>query len=203
MPLIKGSSREAVSENIRRERAAGKPRRQAVAIALDVARRNRAAGGSASPPWYVRSEARGMTHTGPIVSPVAGRTDHHAMSVPSGAYVLPADHVSSLGQGNTQAGMAVLNRMFSTGPYGIGLPKMSRGRGAPPAPKPAKFADGGAAGPVPIMAAGGEYVISPEQVASIGGGDVERGHKILDAWVVSNRRKHIKTLRKLPGPAKD
>ncbi len=38
MPLIKGSSREAISENIRTEIAAGKPQRQAVAIALATAR---------------------------------------------------------------------------------------------------------------------------------------------------------------------
>lgn len=39
MPLVKGSSRKAVSANIRTEMAHGKPQKQAVAIALDVARR--------------------------------------------------------------------------------------------------------------------------------------------------------------------
>ena len=39
MPLRRGSSREVVSSNIRREVAAGKPQRQAVAIALSEARR--------------------------------------------------------------------------------------------------------------------------------------------------------------------
>jgi hypothetical protein len=34
MPLVPGSSRKAVSENIKRELAAGKPRAQAIAIAL-------------------------------------------------------------------------------------------------------------------------------------------------------------------------
>ena len=37
MPLIKGSSQKAISENIRTERAAGKPEKQAVAIALNTA----------------------------------------------------------------------------------------------------------------------------------------------------------------------
>lgn len=37
MPLVKGSSRRAISENIRRELAAGRPRKQAIAIALRVA----------------------------------------------------------------------------------------------------------------------------------------------------------------------
>ena len=40
MPLVKGGSKKAVSENIRREMAHGKPQRQAVAIALDVARKS-------------------------------------------------------------------------------------------------------------------------------------------------------------------
>lgn len=40
MPLTKGSSRQAVSKNIKTEIAAGKPQRQAVAIALNTARQS-------------------------------------------------------------------------------------------------------------------------------------------------------------------
>ena len=40
MPLKRGKSKAAVSSNIKREMAAGKPQRQAVAIALDTARRS-------------------------------------------------------------------------------------------------------------------------------------------------------------------
>jgi len=43
MPLIKSGSRQAMSENIRTEMHAGKPQKQAVAIAYSVARK---AGGS-------------------------------------------------------------------------------------------------------------------------------------------------------------
>jgi len=40
MPLKSGKSRKAISQNIRTEIAAGKPQKQAVAIALDTARRS-------------------------------------------------------------------------------------------------------------------------------------------------------------------
>jgi hypothetical protein len=39
MPLIKSKAKKAVGVNIGREEAAGKPRKQAIAIALDVQRR--------------------------------------------------------------------------------------------------------------------------------------------------------------------
>jgi len=39
MPLIKSKSKKAIGENIKREEEAGKPRKQAIAIALSVARK--------------------------------------------------------------------------------------------------------------------------------------------------------------------
>lgn len=47
MPLIKSKSKKAVGENIKREEEAGKPQKQAVAIALSVQRR--AGGGKKRP----------------------------------------------------------------------------------------------------------------------------------------------------------
>lgn len=41
MPLVHGGSKEAVSENIRREMHAGKPQKQAIAIAMSEKRRTR------------------------------------------------------------------------------------------------------------------------------------------------------------------
>jgi len=41
MPLKKGSSNETISQNIRIEMNAGKPQKQAVAIALNVAGKSR------------------------------------------------------------------------------------------------------------------------------------------------------------------
>lgn len=211
MPLQQSASPAAFEGNLKAELAAGKPRDQSLAIAYSVARKNRAGGGSMpalppnSPQHLMRAEAQGM-HTGPISSAVGGRTDHHPLHVPSSSYVLPADHISSLGQGNTANGMAVVGRMFpNSGPYGAGRSMaIPHGAGAPRAPRHAGGVDGGGVGhPTPIMAAGGEFVISPLDVARVGNGNVKHGLQILDHWVVSNRKHHIKTLQRLPGPAKN
>lgn len=41
MPLKKGKSRKAISQNIKTEMAAGRPQKQAVAIAMSVAGKSR------------------------------------------------------------------------------------------------------------------------------------------------------------------
>ncbi len=56
---------------------------------------------------------------------------------------------------------------------------------------------------MPIVAAGGEYVLSPEQVRGVGNGDLDTGHRVLDRFVKDTRAQLIKTLQKLPGPKKD
>lgn len=203
MPLIKSASRKAVGENIKREVGSGKPRRAAIAIALDVQRRARKASGGAIP-FTIRSSARQLEHSGMIHSPVAGRTDRIPMGVGKNSYVIPADVVSGVGQGNSIAGAQALNKLFGMGPGGAAMPHphamkmptagMMKGRKG--------FADGGEPGTADIVAAGGEWVVSPESVHRIGGGDVAHGHEILDHFVKQVRAKTIKTLRKLPGPKK-
>ena len=64
-------------------------------------------------------------------------------------------------------------------------------------------AAGGESSGVPIVAAGGEWVISPEQVKRVGHGDIDAGHRVLDAFVKRVREELIGTLQKLPGPKRD
>jgi hypothetical protein len=170
MPLKKGKSRKIISHNISEMMHAGYPQKQAVAASLSQARRSRATGGVAM--------TKARTHVGPIHSNVAGRTDHLPMHVPSGAYVIPADIVSALGEGNTMAGFRILNDMF-------GVQQL----GDEPATE--------------IVAAGGEYVIAPSSVLRIGGGDMDRGHNHLDEFIKKYRAQTVKTLKSLPGPKRD
>lgn len=136
--------------------------------------------GGGIPHFAVRTPAIDAPHIGPIKSPVAGRTDHIPLKVPANSFVIPADIVSGLGQGNTDAGHKVLSHLF---------PNVGR-------------ADGGSVPGIDVMVAGGEHVVSPEECARLGGGDIEKGHRILDGFVVDQRKKLVKTLSKLPGPVK-
>lgn len=322
MPLLPG--KRNIGRNIEEMEAHGHPRDQSIAAALNVARKHRAEGGATV-------HSIGHLHTGPIHSPVAGRTDHLPMHVPSGSYVLPSDIVSAGGEGNTIAGFKVLRRTFggdpygqssapygqSKGPYGERMERASggsvhraagilfvspdkevllmrrkgkdhAGEWALPAGgiekdetpeqaarreteeeagyshegglspfmhsrregvdfttflahsqrfKPklndehddakwtsleeaeklplhpgvkaaleklrARKAHGGATSGVPIVAAGGEWVIPPHHVERVGGGDIDRGHRVLDEFVKRVRKELIGTLQKLPGPRKD
>jgi hypothetical protein len=146
-------------------------------------------------------------HVGPIHSRVSGRTDHLPVHVPSGAYVLPADIVSAMGEGNTAAGFEHVKRMFGGLPYGgHGHIPYAGGSGPYGSELPTK-ADGGSmsnvGAPVPCVLAGGEYVLSPDQVMTAGDGDMDAGHKALDGFVNQYRANTIKTLKGLPGPKKD
>lgn len=303
---------------------------EAIASALRIARKPREGGGATT---EVKKTTGPHIHSGPIHSPVAGRTDHLPMHVESGSYVLPADIVSAGGEGNTIAGFKILRRMFGGQPYGGGAspygqsggvygspgeyakgggvraagiifmsPKKEillmrraganhHGEWALPAggiekgerPQEAalretreeagydhdgglspfmhskregvdfttylahsdKFtpklndehddyewikstealksldlhpgvrealerlgkrsakAGGGAASGVPIVAAGGEWVIPPHHVVHIGDGDIDSGHIVLDKFVHHVRKELIGTLQKLPGPQRD
>lgn len=205
MPLIKSGSKAAISQNIREMVHAGHPQDQAVAAAMRNAREYGKAGGGAAP-LGERMAARQIFHEGFLHSSVPGRTDKLPISVSGGAYVLPADHVAALGQGNSLAGANIVNKLFKMGPYGTSLGGL---RSAKPAAarlnlrmKPPKFEQGGKSKHVPIIAAGGEIVIPPDKIVDRFGA-LDKGHQALDQWVVRTRKKHIKTLKKLKPPKQD
>lgn len=295
--------------------------------ALALSRKHRESGGitEVSAPRPPR-----RLHVGPIHSPVAGRTDHLPIHVPSGSYVLPADIVSAGGEGNTMAGYKTLRRTFGGSPYGTGnapygedegvyrspLPRATGGRaagilfldpqknvllmrrtgkdhrgewalpagGIEKGERPSEAAlretreeagydhdgglspfmhsdsdgvdfttfvahserfkpklndehddavwvkpdeaqkmnlhpgvkraldklarrtgkaHGGEATGVPIVAAGGEWVVPPHHVRAVGNGDMDAGHRVLDAFVKRVRKELIADLQKLPGPKRD
>ena len=236
MPLIKSGSKAAISKNISEMVSAGHPQKQAVAAALNTARKARKAGGgpigmppgikmpgqsgdqskgrggptitppsTAHVPWRVKATPPASTTIpapkvapGALVGPTMGRADAISTKVPNGSHILPADTVSAIGQGNSMAGFHRLGTAFphSAGSHPAGHPFGAKGRGA------GSFAKGGKTDMVDVKLSDGEFRISPEDVAAIGGGDRERGHNILDAFIMHVRDKHIKKLAKLPGPEK-
>lgn len=258
MPLIKSASRAAISQNIRTEMNEGKkPQRQAIAIALDVARRaKRDAGGAASStPWYIRHESNLINRpgasisgampkiapltikgnlasstpvgqalassakvgsvkpnfpklpnppklpkmkaggevekerneplsSGPIVGNTPGRADKVNTKVANNSFIVPAHVVSALGEGNTMAGMAKLNKMFPS--------------------EGAKRAKGGKSGDhVDVALSDGEFSIGPEHVMKFGGGDMAKGHRLLKMACEHITNKTAEKLKHMPTPVSD
>jgi hypothetical protein len=183
----------------------------AVRIASDIARRH-AAGGLDLQGAPGQSAAQN-TFKGPISSTVPGRTDRHPLDVEPGSYVWPADVVSALGEGNTKAGQTQLMAAFLDLTGGIKLPKGGGMQASgvkkpglnltlPPAKKPHPphlgRAEGGRSD-VPIIAAGGEHVTPPADIARKFGG-LDRGHQICDKIVHLIRAKEMARLKTAPPP---
>ena len=162
--------------------------------------------------------ADGGPVSGPLHGADGGRTDTLPINVAAGSYVVPADVVSGMpgAQGNSLAGHNALNKLFASlplapdaAPYGAQTKTLPRGKTMPGLVNPHRlqekaFAKGGATHEhVPILAAAGEHVVDPETVKKIGLGDLDRGHEILDAFVMAVRKRNIAELKKLPKPAKD
>lgn len=176
-------------------------------------------------PWYTRAEERGaLQPQGLVKSTGAGRTDVHSINVPSGSYVLPADVVSGLGEGNTLAGSSVIDRMMGTLPFGIQAKKIGHGPGAPRAPAGPPLSEehpygeteglpagegrargGGAkakpqpSSVVPIIVAGGEHILYPQTIIQKFG-SLQKGHAVLDKFVLGARKKTIGDMKKLKPP---
>ncbi len=182
-----------------------------------MAQRQGMAAGGLSIPWTERASMRQVVREGYLGGLGPGRTDTLPITTKGGAFVLPADHLAALGQGNNAAGAAKVSDMFKLGPDGtfLGhlahpgrpimpkLPTMSMPRGMSGiSTKTSKFGlqRGGDTGkPTDIVAAHGEFIVPPEAIIAKYG-NLERGHKIMTGWVLNTRKKHIRTLRSLKPP---
>lgn len=168
-------------------------------------------GGVPTTPWFARQQSRMALHPEGLIKGFAGgRTDVHKISVPSGSYIMPADVVSGLAEGNTMAGSNVMSKIMSTGPFGMKLSKGNGGMGPPKAhismPKPVMARGGtakqdGSGQMVPIIVAGGEHIIYPQTILSKFG-NMKKGHEILDKFVTTVRKQTIDEMKKLKGPKK-
>jgi hypothetical protein len=175
------------------------------------------------PQFHVPNIMRENFHVGGLFKGATpGRADKVPVSVPAKSYVIPADVVSGVGQGNTDAGSKILDNMFGM-PYGvkpightggIGIPKPPHMPNVPAAGGLASagtFAGGGhmahggfgqskLPGYVPIYASHGEYLVHPESVKAIGDGDIDKGHNILDKFVVKMRKRTVDKMKGLAPP---
>ena len=243
MPLKSGSSKSIISSNIREMINAGHPHNVAVAASLHnshKSRIHRADGGSIDE----------GSDTGPLLGTTDGRDDSINTSVDDGTHILPADFVSALGDGNTNAGADKLNKMFpnssgngsgSSGngkATGAGKIKASTGIKSPAAPKikamkimqqpslriphlpgmtkqphppsiknimsgKSSMAKGGIVEhkKVKVALSDGEFRVHPLDVQHIAGhGDMERGHKALNAWILHVRHMDIERRKHLQPP---
>jgi hypothetical protein len=169
----------------------------ALHLAGQMARPKFADGGYSSPhPGFGEiSDYRSIsspTAGGIIASEIPGRTDHIPTSVAADSYVIPADVVSGLGEGNTLAGARLVQEWMSTGPHGVPLQRdQRRGDNIPRPPQASPYggrttttyspglASGGTAhrqplktahikndpNEVPVIVAGGEMLLDPHTIA--------------------------------------
>ncbi len=128
-----------------------------------------ATGGLLTPHGFRKPLARGgLASSGLIQGPGGGQDDRVPMTIPADSYVIPADVVSGLGDGNPTEGAQRLHRAV--------------GGRAP--------AMGGLSHPgVPVAVSPAEQVIPPDRVAALGGGNIDCGEKALDGFI-QNVRKH-------------
>lgn len=111
--------------------------------------------------------SKNKTAVGYIKSDTGGTADKLSFNVVQDSYVIPADIVSGLGHGNSDAGAKILSERF-------------KGR-----------LSARTKGTVPVKLSGGEYVIPPHVVKRVGKGDVERGIDHFEDLIKTVRAKTI------------
>jgi hypothetical protein len=116
----------------------------------------------------------------------------HMTSVPGTPHVSPAPHI-----------IGMPHPHMTGAPHLAGVPKVGGIGSLPHIAKP-HMAEGGKSSQVKVKLSHGEFGVSPQDVRDVAGkGDLERGHRALDAFQMTVRREWIKNLKKLPGPAKN
>lgn len=166
---------------------------------------------SEAEPWWTRSEARGADAglmTGYLHGATAGRADALKGTALSDSYILPAEEIAGLGEGNSLMGARVIQSMLGSGPHGIPQERGHAGRGPPHPPSvPREYqAKGGGVqhggqSQTKVALSHGEFSLTPEQVRDkFGDGDLKRGHRVLDLFVQELRKRHIKELKGLEPP---
>ena len=127
-----------------------------------------------------------------------GRTDRLPTKVAPNSYIVPADVVSGIGQGNSLAGGHILDNVFAHHLHSAFRHNLTPHD--PIHPKNVGLGTGGKVKKMPVILAGGEYHVTPEIVRAIGKGNMAAGHKALDNMVKKVREHTIKTLKTLPKP---
>lgn len=172
---------------------------------------------SMAEPWFARrgDSIEGFNPTSFYSGTTGGRTDNIHNAVPVGSYIMPADVVSGLGEGNSHAGAAVIDKMFHTNPHGIEGSHITGGRGIgiPSAPRPFNennqpYAKGGnTKDKVHIVTASGEVAVHPDALVAKFGHpkrsyreNLDRAHRIMDDFVTHIRKKTINDMKKLRPP---
>ena len=154
-------------------------------------------------PWWERAEERNSDSSF-LGGSTLGRGDHVMSTAPAGSYVLPADVVAGLGEGNSLAGARVWDQILHSLPYGIEGSGMSGRLPRASARSREGFARGGHSkgigAPIPVALSHGEILVSPDDVKRLGRGDHKSGWKVLDHFVKTARARHINELKKLAPP---
>lgn len=139
-------------------------------------------------------------NNGLLGSKTAGRTDRLPTKIQPNSYIVPADVVSGIGQGNSLAGGHILDNVFAHHLHSSFRHNLTPHDSVHP--KALGLGSGGKVNHLPVILAGGEYHVTPEIVQALGGGDTKKGHKHLDNMVKTVRAHTIKTLKTLPSPKK-
>jgi hypothetical protein len=111
----------------------------------------------------------------------SGQADNIYVKVPEHTFIIDAQTVSLIGDGNSENGALKLQEMIDQ------IPSV----------KVEKFPD------VDCALAAGEFAITPEKVAGYGNGDIRKGIEILKSFVKEIKKYKKLEVKTIPKPTKD